>query len=198
VILGAGLSMNAAPVDSDEGAVTSATLIQASLTVALPVEPPGRLVRGVICANGHFTNPENAYCHIDGISLVQSTLNVVEGPRPALGVLVLDDGSTLVLDADYVIGREPDHDPSVLSGESRPLILTDAERTVSRVHAAVLLENWDVRVIDRGSANGTFILASASDRWVKLIPDEPTTIKPGCQVRVGKREFLFESNLGRR
>ncbi|MDQ6616091.1 MAG: FHA domain-containing protein, partial [Actinomycetota bacterium] len=161
-------------------------------------EPPGPKVRGVICSRGHFNDPAAPFCGVCGISMVQRTLNLVEGPRPPLGVIVFDDGTTFTLDADYVLGREPENDPSVISGDARPLALTDPDRTVSRVHAGLVLDGWSVKAVDRGSANGTFMAAPGEDSWAALTPNRPTTIKPGTRLRVGQRVFLFDSHQGTR
>jgi hypothetical protein len=161
-------------------------------------EPSGPKVRGVICSRGHFNDPAAPFCGVCGISMVQRTLNLVEGPRPPLGVIVFDDGTTFTLDSDYVLGREPENDPSVMAGTARPLIMADPDRTVSRVHAGLVLDGWNVKAVDRGSANGTFIAAAGDDNWVALLPNKPTAIKPGTRVRVGQRVFLFDSHQGTR
>ena len=161
-------------------------------------EPQGPRVRGVICSRGHFNDPAAPFCSVCGISMVQKTLNLVEGPRPPLGVIVFDDGTTYTLDTDYVLGREPENDPAVMAGTARPLAMADPDRTVSRVHAGLVIDGWNVKAVDRGSANGTFIAGPGDDNWVPLIPYQPTTIKPGTRIRVGQRVFIFDSHGGTR
>lgn len=162
---------------------------------AVEVEPEGPLVKGVICSRGHFNDPAAPFCGICGISQVQKTLNLVDGPRPPLGVLLVD-GSTFSVDTDYVLGREPDADPEVVAGRARPLTVTDPERTVSRVHAALVLQDWNVRIVDRGSANGTYVAAPGRDDWSPVLPHQPTTIKPGTRLRLGQRVLLYDSHSG--
>lgn len=176
----------ALPVAGDDGAV------------AVEAEPQGPQVKGVICSRGHFNDPSAPFCAICGISMVQKTLHLVDGPRPPLGVLVLDDGATFSVDNDYVLGREPESDPDVVSGKARPLALTDPDRTVSRVHAALVLEDWNVKVVDRGSANGTYLAPPGQDDWAPLHPNQVTTIKPGTRVRLGQRVLLYDSHGGTR
>ena len=73
------------------------------------------------------------------------------------------------LDANYVIGREPSLDSSVADGSARPLRLTDSEGLVSRIHAKVELDGWQVYISDLESANGTYIqLPGETDG--KLLP----------------------------
>ena len=159
-----------------------------------PDEPEVPHVHGVICARGHFNDPNSPFCATCGISMVQQTHNLVEGPRPPLGVLVLDDGSTYVVDRDIVIGREPDTDPGVAGGTVRGIALPDPERAISRVHARVTLHEWEVRVADAGSANGTFVATRDATQWTPVAPNAPVTLTPGMHVLVGPRDVSFDSH----
>jgi pSer/pThr/pTyr-binding forkhead associated (FHA) protein len=78
------------------------------------------------------------------------------GPRPPLGLLLLDDGRTLRLDADYVVGREPDVDRDVAAARARPLHISGPVSGVSRRHVRIRLAGWRVEAVDLHSANGTF------------------------------------------
>jgi hypothetical protein len=156
-------------------------------------ESQAGMVQGIYCSRGHFNDPNNLFCGACGIGLVQQTHNLVLGPRPPLGFLVFEDATTYSLDSDYVIGRDPSEDPRVQSGDARPLPIDDPERTVSRVHAEVLLDGWQVMLVDRGSTNGTFIWDAAAGAWTTLAPNHPGPLKPGAQAAVGHRTFLFES-----
>lgn len=182
-----------------EEAPAEEELVPLPLVGAAPEAPAeevdeGALVQGIVCSRGHFGDPSSAYCASCGISMVHQTHNLVEGPRPPLGVAVLDDGSTYVLDGDYVIGREPDEDPEVLAGRARGLTLADPERTVSRVHARIDLEGWDVNVSDANSSNGTYVAQPGATEWTRLTPHETITIRPGARMLVGDRTFVFESH----
>ena len=156
-------------------------------------ETPAGMVQGIYCSRGHFNDPNNLFCGSCGIGLVQQTHNLVLGPRPPLGFLVFEDASTYSLDSGYVIGRDPSDDARVRSGAARPLPIDDPERTVSRVHAEVLLDGWQVQLVDRGSTNGTFIWDEPAAAWTTLVQDQPSTLKPGVRAAVGRRTFLFES-----
>lgn len=159
-----------------------------------PDEPQVPQVHGVMCARGHFNDPNSPFCASCGISMVQQTHNLVEGPRPPLGVLVLDDGSTYVVDRDIVIGREPDTDGEVADGTARGIILPDPERAISRVHARIQLDGWDVRISDAGSANGTFVATRDATQWSPVAPQVPVTLTPGMHVLVGPRVLSFDSH----
>jgi hypothetical protein len=161
-------------------------------------EGPGPvLVKGIRCSRGHFNHPESSYCAACGISMIHVTHNLVEGPRLPLGVIVFDDGATFTLDADYVIGREPDDDPAVRSGRARPLTIDDQDRSLSRVHAAIVLDGWDATIVDRGSTNGTSVTGPAANEWTRLTPEQPVPLVPGTRVLLGKRTLVFDSTLRR-
>jgi len=156
------------------------------------------IVTGVYCKNGHFDDPDARYCAVCGISMNQLTLVPRPGPRPPLGVLVLDEGAVFQLDADYVIGREPTLDAAVASGEARPLRVTDNAGIVSRVHARIQLNGWQVMVTDLGSVNGTRFRLPDQDADQALTPRVPAVLLPGSQVDLGGgRGFRYESHRGR-
>lgn len=187
--------------DEDDDHEASGPLPVVTAEVEAPAPAPGdpdapATVLGVSCSRGHFNDPSVLYCSTCGISMVQQTQNLVEGPRPALGVLVLDDGTTFLVDRDYVIGREPDQAPEVGTGEARPLPLADTQRTLSRVHARVVLDGWQVKVVDAGSSNGTYIAADDATQWTPVSTEQPVAITPGTHLLVGHRTFVFETHRG--
>jgi hypothetical protein len=109
--------------------------------------------------------------------------------------VVLDDGSTYSLDTGYVIGSSPDADAAVTSGAARPLRLAAVEDQVSPVHAELRLVEWDVQIVDRGSAAGTFFLPPGGQQWVPVQPEHPIVLVPDSHVACGRRVFAFESHL---
>ena len=156
-------------------------------------ESVGVEVDGIVCSRGHFNDPDSLFCSSCGISMVQQTHNLVKGPRPPLGFLVFDDGQTYQVDADYVIGRDPDGDDAVSSGRARPLVLDDAEGGISRRHASIELEGWQVVFADRGSTNGTYVWDAGSGQWRRLGTGERVAITPGTRLALGRRTMVFES-----
>jgi hypothetical protein len=160
------------------------------------VSVSGPVVRGVYCKNGHFDDPRALFCVVCGINMVQQTPVLTEGPRPPLGVLVLDDGSAFQLDADYVLGREPTHDPDVDSGRLRGIVLSDQDTSVSRAHARIELRQWDVVLIDNGSANGTYVAEENEESWTPLPPGKPHVLTSGSRIRLGSRTLAFSSYRG--
>ncbi|MET9070122.1 FHA domain-containing protein, partial [Streptosporangium sandarakinum] len=163
---------------------------------AAPAAQP--LVYGVDCKNDHFNDPRVPYCAVCGIALVQRSLAPYQGPRPPLGVLLLDDGMTLRLDADHLVGRDPDRAPEVADGSVRPAKVTSPDGSVSRRHLRVALDGWDVNLIDLGSVNGTQIQPPGDPNFYDIPPNEPVTIMPGTTVRIGvSRTMRYESHRNR-
>ncbi|MGF1598982.1 MAG: FHA domain-containing protein, partial [Acidimicrobiales bacterium] len=154
------------------------------------VDTDGVIVLGILCSRHHFNNPRAAYCMVCGISMVHVTHNLVPGPRPTLGFVVFDDGSTFGLDRSYVIGREPGmvDDPN-----TAPLTIQDNNETLSRRHAELRLTDWEVHVVDLGSTNGTFVWDAAFERWNQITPHQPMALNPGDTVALGRRTLVYES-----
>ncbi|MET7424952.1 FHA domain-containing protein [Dactylosporangium sp. NPDC005555] len=162
-----------------------------------PAEPAAAtqpLVEGVDCKNGHFNDPAVRYCQQCGIAMLQVTHVTRLGPRPPLGVLLLDNGMTLRADADYVVGREPDRDPDVAAGRARPLRIADSHGGISRRHLRIRLSGWTVQVLDLGSANGTFVQEPGAQEAPPVPAGQPVTVRPGSKVIFGRRWLRYESH----
>ncbi len=166
---------------------------------AVPDDPDAVLVAGVLsCDRQHFNHPEARYCaHCGNALVVGHTLEATTRPRPPLGNLVFGDGRMLALDASYVIGRDPRRDPQVEDGSLRGFPLEDPDQVLSRVHVEVRLTDWDVELVDRGSANGTFVRDGDGGEWRRLEPDLPFQLRSGCEARFGSHRFTFDSHIRR-
>jgi hypothetical protein len=151
------------------------------------------LVEGVHCANGHFNDPSLRYCQLCGISMAQLTQVTTLGPRPPLGLLLLDNGATFRLDADYVVGRDPHRDPLAASG-TRALRVTGPVSGVSRQHLRITLTGWTVNAVDLGSVNGTYVQSPGDAQPLRLAPRVPVEIRPGTQVVFARRWLRYESH----
>jgi hypothetical protein len=112
--------------------------------------------------------------------------------RPLLGALVFDDGASYAVDAEYVVGRMPEADERVRAGRLRPLVVEDRSGAVSRVHAEIRVDGWDVLLVDSGSRNGTFVAAPGEQGWTALPARQSRRLVPGTRVRLGGRTFVFE------
>lgn len=150
---------------------------------------------GFRCARDHLNDPRSHFCTVCGIRMDERTAVVEIGERPPVGMLVFDDGSTYIVDADYLLGRMPETDPRVVGGELRALPVEDPEAQLSRGHLVIKVDGWDVTAIDE-SRNGTLVAGPAEQAWSRLTPRRPLRLLPGTRVRVGGRSFVFESASG--
>jgi FHA domain len=157
--------------------------------------PNDRRVHGVLCVLGHINDPVAAFCRVCG-KRMDHTKIIVEGERPALGVLVVDDGSAIVLHGNCVFGREPERSESAHRGAT-PIRLADQSGQMSRAHAEVRLVGWEVEVVDLASTNGTFVRLPgdppppAPPR--RLVAGNAIMLVPGAEVTIGSRVLKFDS-----
>jgi hypothetical protein len=179
------------PLPATALAASGRATMAAPRTAAAGGPEAGTTVEGILCPTDHLNAPDATACRVCDVALDARTSERVSRPRPSLGFLVLDDGATYALDARYVLGRDPADDPVVASGDARAIALDDPHRSVSRVHAEVLLVGWDVQLLDRGSTNGTYVLRDGD--WEAVSGDEPRLIRPGTRMAVGQRTFVYEA-----
>lgn len=133
--------------------------------------------------------PEVALQPVQATTIAPVQSRAVDKPLP-LGMLVSQDGLTIVLDRVYVLGREPQQDPSVESGEAAPVQLPDPDHVISRVHAYVSVENGIVMVRDAESMHGTYLSPPGDEQWSR-IGTEPSPLPPGWNLQIGPQVFTF-------
>lgn len=112
-------------------------------------------------------------------------------PAAALpaGRLVLDDGSSALLERSCVLGTAPHGSPAVQTGTAIPLTVEGVG--IAPVHAEVLVEQGRAGVRDLGSAV-TYLLVPGSPSWAPLIPGQITTLTPGMRIAIGQRTIAYE------
>ena len=152
-------------------------------------------VLGVMSPRGHFNHPEARYCSRTGVKIGAShTRAFVHGERPSLGILSFDDGLTYSVQWNTVIGRDPETDPRVESGEAAPFAVGADELAVSRSHLLVELDEWNVLISDLDTANGTWLRAAGESEPRRLAPGERVVISHGAEVGIGERSFVYHEH----
>ncbi len=150
----------------------------------------GVRVLGFKCARAHPSDPRSAFCTVCGMP-VDQTQPPSEVLRPALGVLVLDDGTTFTLAADAVLGRDPQNSDAAQRGMT-PFKIEDNSGGMSRAHAEIRLINWDATIVDRGSTNGTRARLPGYQDWIHLIPNQPLAMIHGTELMLGNRVLRYD------
>ena len=111
--------------------------------------------------------------------------SAVDSNVPGFGAIVFEDGSTFSLDRDYVIGRRPEKDPRVQSGQAAALTIVDPDTVLSSAHALLALRGAQVTLTDLGSLNGTHIAPAGAQEWTRLQQYQEVAITPGTRLLFG-------------
>ncbi len=141
-------------------------------------------ILGAYCSKGHFTDTRKIICLFCDNEVEFGRFGTA--PRPLLGQLHFADGDVVDLDKGVIIGRHP----TQRDGEEVHLVSFADDKLLSRVHAEVKLNDWDVVVVDRQSANGTHI-TFPDGRVVTVRPNLDNIIDDGAVVRFGDNAFTF-------
>ena len=154
-------------------------------------------VQGVICSRGHFNDPRSRFCSSCGISMVQNTQILTNGPRPPLGVMVFEDGATFSLSSDYVVGRQPEVSDLVQQG-ARPAPAGRRPRAIDLPGPRrARLVDWDVHLVNLSGTNGSFVWDENGQQWFPIPEGQSVVLTPGMRVALGRRSAVFESSLVR-
>ena len=187
----------------DTGSVDVVPMNVSDLEERPPVDPV--MVRGVRCPKcGAHNHPDARYCAQDGKLLNATVSGSVDedgnfvlgelGPRPPLGQLTRDDGVTITVDRDLVLGRAPSLHQRVSDGEAWPVTLPDQENSISRIHAEVALDDWQAFIVDAGSRNGTYVRGADTSEWTKLPDGERYPLENGLVIAIGDRRLTYNQH----
>jgi hypothetical protein len=149
-------------------------------------------VLGVRCPADHHNHPNAVYCAQCGRRMgVNHTIVAKIGPRPPLGLLLVDDGSTFSLVADVIVGRDPSTHPDVLEHGADSLRIGGDVAVLSRSHFGLYLDGWSVAAVDLGSSNGTTVRRESGE-VVALTTDARTMLNAGDTLLLGDREIRLQ------
>ena len=121
------------------------------------------------CEVGHWTPAHAPDCRICGTTVPPQSPHAIA--RPSLGFLHLESGDSVEVDRGVVLGRAP----RGADGTHAPPRLVELRRfggDISRMHAEVVLDGWNVLVRDLGSSNGTVHVSSSHGTRTRLLAHE--------------------------
>ncbi|MEM9132387.1 MAG: FHA domain-containing serine/threonine-protein kinase [Actinomycetota bacterium] len=187
------LSSPTAAVDDDEAASGFPLHRRAPTPDLAPYAYPIPVI-GARSGAGHFNHPEARHCRVTGQPRTEDGSWISERrTRPPLGVLVDDEGRSVVVQWELVIGRKTEVDPAVAEGTAQGVDHPD-QVTMSRVHVRIAVDGWDVRAVDE-SSNGTGLRRDGET--TPLPTGEPVPLRSGDQLIVEGRTYHFHSTVDR-
>lgn len=169
-------------VDSEPDESSQAASAQASPAAHSSPAAIGPQVLAVLCEQGHPNATHASSCRICSSPLGSTAVTV---PRPSLGRIILSTGEEVALDQDIIIGRRPRSSAGADRQPARLVIVPSPRKQISRSHCELRIDDWDVRLHDLGSNNGTY-LTRPGQAPVRLDENVPTVLKPGDVVELGE------------
>ena len=169
-------------VTSDPDESSQAASAQASPAAHSSPAAVGPQVLAVLCEKGHPNATHASSCRICSSPLGSTAVTV---PRPSLGRIILSTGEEVALDQDIIIGRRPRSSAGADRQPARLVIVPSPRKQISRSHCELRIDDWDVRLHDLGSNNGTY-LTRPGQAPVRLDENVPTVLKPGDVVELGE------------
>jgi hypothetical protein len=167
------------------------TLASAWAVSRLPDAPD---VPGVRCELGHFNHPRVTTCLRCGRPVLPGSPEL-NGPRPPVGVLLVDDGSIWSLRRLCLIGSEPGSAPEVQSGSADGITLRSGpNHAMAPVHAELQIRLWSTYLVDRGAEGGTWVQVPGAAAWAQLGRSEQRELPNGSHVSCGGRVLTYLSD----
>jgi hypothetical protein len=144
---------------------------------------PGPLVQAAICLSGHPNPPYADHCALCGAPVPSQTSQLVS--RPVLGVLRSPDGSSVEIDRPILVGRAPVLRDD-LAEVPELMRVPSPGQDISRTHLLVSPDDWEIRLTDLHSTNGTTIVRPGPGvERVQLQPGEPHAVTVGTVIELG-------------
>ncbi|TDE91728.1 FHA domain-containing protein [Occultella glacieicola] len=106
------------------------------------------------------------------------------GSPSAVYVLTMDDGATVTVTGSGLLGRRP----QAPAGEryDHLVAIDDPGRSLSRTHARIGIEDGELWVEDRGSANGTLVVAPDGTQ-ARAFPGKRVVVPEDGSIELGER-----------
>ena len=141
------------------------------------------LVQAAICLSGHPNPPYADRCGLCDAPVPPQTTQLV--PRPVLGVLRSPDGSSVRIDRPILVGRAPVLRDD-LAEVPELMRVPSPGQDISRTHLLISPDDWEIRLTDLHSTNGTLIVRPGPGvERLQLQPGEPYAVVVGTVVELG-------------
>ncbi len=141
------------------------------------------LIMAVLCVQQHSNPPESISCRVCGDRVPHQNPRLVT--RPALATLRGPDGAEADLDVPVVIGRAPSADRSTVENP-RFLTVLSPGHDISRTHAQVEPDGWEIVVTDLHSTNGSAVVLGGPEIVRRrLAPGESMVVPLGSVLELG-------------
>ena len=148
--------------------------------VPLPAVSGGPTVQALVCGAGHPNPTVLDTCRRCGGSLAPAPVVIA---RPSLGRVQLSSGQTIELTRSAIVGRNPRVE-GTMHGEVPSTLKIEGIQALSRSHAIIRLEGWQVMVEDLDSANGTTVTLQGRPPR-RLRAGEPIILEHGALIDFG-------------
>ena len=149
-----------------------------------------RMVQALVCLGCDSPNPPaTVRCRSCAVMLSSNNTDLRDVPQPVLGVIHLSGGREELLDTDLVIGRNPASRP--LDRHQRAVVHAADDRSVSRRHIELKLDQWKVMVINLKQGAST-IRQARDGSLVELVPGTPQRLWPGDTIHYGGAWLRYE------
>lgn len=109
-------------------------------------------------------------------------------PSTRVWILTFDDREILEVERRTVFGRDPRPDDDE---DAVTRVLSDPDRTISKTHAAVWIDDDALWIEDRDSTHGVIVRRGGAER--RLSPRAPAPLAPGDVLVLGLREATVRS-----
>lgn len=169
------------PSDLPAGEHDGLTVTRADLESAQHRRRKGGIV-AAFCELQHANPPQRVSCRVCGrpVSGAPSTID-----RPPLAILAFSTGERVLVDRTILIGRNPKVVGTVTGEMPRLVKVDDARDGLSRTHAEVRIEGWQMLLEDLRSTNGTEVRLPGQPAR-QLHAGEPIVISPGTFIDFGE------------
>lgn len=157
--------------------------VEVAAAASVAVDEPAVLVQAALCLSGHPNPPYAERCPLCDSPVPPQAPQLVA--RPVLGILRSPDGTSVAIDRPILVGRAPVLRDDLPEAPSL-LRVPSPGQDISRTHLLVSPDDWEIRLTDLHSTNGTTILQpGAGTERLKLRPGDPLAVSVGTLVELG-------------